>query len=170
MRIGRIAGQYAKPRSSSYEKVGDTQVLSFRYVIFFLSPVPRTLLSSPLSDILPMAALYLQGAIMLTGIVFFFNLPQSVSSKTLLVWILTTVPRIPIVCLGTHKLLWQFFMVLNPNLWQCLLPFCCNSQLYSRPFNLWFCFTSSASWLVFESRPFPIFAVSYLGLFFIASP
>lgn len=113
MRIGRIAGQYAKPRSSSYEKVGDTQVLSFRYVIFFLSPVPRTLLSSPLSDILPMAALYLQGVIMLTGIVFFFNLPQSVSSKTLLVWILTTVPRIPIVCLGTHNCFGNFLWFLT---------------------------------------------------------
>ncbi|KAF9444359.1 DAHP synthetase [Macrolepiota fuliginosa MF-IS2] len=30
VRIGRIAGQYAKPRSSSYEKVGDREVLSFR--------------------------------------------------------------------------------------------------------------------------------------------
>ncbi|PPQ99811.1 hypothetical protein CVT24_009638 [Panaeolus cyanescens] len=30
VRIGRIAGQYAKPRSSNYEKVGDRQVLSFR--------------------------------------------------------------------------------------------------------------------------------------------
>ncbi|TFK33646.1 DAHP synthetase [Crucibulum laeve] len=30
VRIGRIAGQYAKPRSSSYEKIGDREVLSFR--------------------------------------------------------------------------------------------------------------------------------------------
>ncbi|KAF8161685.1 DAHP synthetase [Crassisporium funariophilum] len=30
VRIGRIAGQYAKPRSSSYEKLGDREVLSFR--------------------------------------------------------------------------------------------------------------------------------------------
>lgn len=30
VRIGRIAGQYAKPRSSQTEKIGDTQVLSFR--------------------------------------------------------------------------------------------------------------------------------------------
>ncbi|KAL9712247.1 hypothetical protein Ac2012v2_005325 [Leucoagaricus gongylophorus] len=30
IRVGRIAGQYAKPRSSSYEKIGDKQVLSFR--------------------------------------------------------------------------------------------------------------------------------------------
>ncbi|KIJ54358.1 hypothetical protein M422DRAFT_25281 [Sphaerobolus stellatus SS14] len=30
VRVGRIAGQYAKPRSSSYEKIGDRQVLSFR--------------------------------------------------------------------------------------------------------------------------------------------
>ncbi|EIN13091.1 DAHP synthetase [Punctularia strigosozonata HHB-11173 SS5] len=30
VRIGRIAGQYAKPRSSSYEKIGEKQVLSFR--------------------------------------------------------------------------------------------------------------------------------------------
>ncbi|KAJ3561788.1 hypothetical protein NP233_g9980 [Leucocoprinus birnbaumii] len=30
VRIGRIAGQYAKPRSSSYEKIGDKEVLSFR--------------------------------------------------------------------------------------------------------------------------------------------
>ncbi|KAG6908612.1 hypothetical protein DXG01_004015 [Tephrocybe rancida] len=30
VRIGRIAGQYAKPRSSSYERVGDREVLSFR--------------------------------------------------------------------------------------------------------------------------------------------
>jgi len=30
VRIGRIAGQYAKPRSSNYEKVGDYEVLSFR--------------------------------------------------------------------------------------------------------------------------------------------
>ncbi|EKM76015.1 hypothetical protein AGABI1DRAFT_122903 [Agaricus bisporus var. burnettii JB137-S8] len=30
IRVGRIAGQYAKPRSSKYEKIGDSQVLSFR--------------------------------------------------------------------------------------------------------------------------------------------
>ncbi|TFK64793.1 DAHP synthetase [Pluteus cervinus] len=30
VRIGRIAGQYAKPRSSPYEKLGDRQLLSFR--------------------------------------------------------------------------------------------------------------------------------------------
>ncbi|KAH8832749.1 DAHP synthetase [Flagelloscypha sp. PMI_526] len=30
VRIGRIAGQYAKPRSSSTEKIGDREVLSFR--------------------------------------------------------------------------------------------------------------------------------------------
>ncbi|KAF9521790.1 DAHP synthetase [Crepidotus variabilis] len=30
IRIGRIAGQYAKPRSSNYERVGDKQILSFR--------------------------------------------------------------------------------------------------------------------------------------------
>ncbi|KAF8074186.1 DAHP synthetase [Lyophyllum atratum] len=30
VRIGRIAGQYAKPRSSNYERVGDREVLSFR--------------------------------------------------------------------------------------------------------------------------------------------
>ncbi|KAF8624964.1 hypothetical protein AX15_005606 [Amanita polypyramis BW_CC] len=30
VRIGRIAGQYAKPRSSPYENIGDRQVLSFR--------------------------------------------------------------------------------------------------------------------------------------------
>ncbi|KAG6826020.1 hypothetical protein H0H92_001411 [Tricholoma furcatifolium] len=30
VRIGRIAGQYAKPRSSSYERIGDREVLSFR--------------------------------------------------------------------------------------------------------------------------------------------
>ncbi|KAF8957615.1 DAHP synthetase [Flammula alnicola] len=30
VRIGRIAGQYAKPRSSSYEKIGEREVLSFR--------------------------------------------------------------------------------------------------------------------------------------------
>ncbi|KAF5367878.1 hypothetical protein D9615_010482 [Tricholomella constricta] len=30
VRIGRIAGQYAKPRSSTYERVGDRDVLSFR--------------------------------------------------------------------------------------------------------------------------------------------
>ncbi|KNZ75798.1 Phospho-2-dehydro-3-deoxyheptonate aldolase, partial [Termitomyces sp. J132] len=30
VRIGRIAGQYAKPRSNSYERVGDREVLSFR--------------------------------------------------------------------------------------------------------------------------------------------
>ncbi|KAG5647382.1 hypothetical protein DXG03_000451 [Asterophora parasitica] len=30
VRIGRIAGQYAKPRSSSYERVGEREVLSFR--------------------------------------------------------------------------------------------------------------------------------------------
>lgn len=30
VRIGRIAGQYAKPRSSNYEKIGDKEVLSFR--------------------------------------------------------------------------------------------------------------------------------------------
>lgn len=33
LRIGRIAGQYAKPRSSSFEKIGDREVLSFRLVI-----------------------------------------------------------------------------------------------------------------------------------------
>lgn len=31
VRIGRIAGQYAKPRSSAKEKIGDREVLSFRY-------------------------------------------------------------------------------------------------------------------------------------------
>ena len=31
VRIGRIAGQYAKPRSSATEKIGDREVLSFRY-------------------------------------------------------------------------------------------------------------------------------------------
>ncbi len=31
VRIGRIAGQYAKPRSSAMEKIGDREVLSFRY-------------------------------------------------------------------------------------------------------------------------------------------
>ncbi|KIY50015.1 DAHP synthetase [Fistulina hepatica ATCC 64428] len=30
IRVGRIAGQYAKPRSSSTEKIGDREVLSFR--------------------------------------------------------------------------------------------------------------------------------------------
>lgn len=30
LRIGRIAGQYAKPRSSGFEKIGDREVLSFR--------------------------------------------------------------------------------------------------------------------------------------------
>lgn len=31
VRIGRIAGQYAKPRSSAMEKIGDREVMSFRY-------------------------------------------------------------------------------------------------------------------------------------------
>jgi 3-deoxy-D-arabino-heptulosonate 7-phosphate (DAHP) synthase class II len=30
VRIGRIAGQYAKPRSSATEKVGDRDVMVFR--------------------------------------------------------------------------------------------------------------------------------------------
>ncbi|GLB39483.1 putative class-II DAHP synthase family protein [Lyophyllum shimeji] len=30
VRIGRIAGQYAKPRSSAYERIGEREVLSFR--------------------------------------------------------------------------------------------------------------------------------------------
>jgi len=34
VRIGRIAGQYAKPRSSGFEQVGHRKVLSFRYVNF----------------------------------------------------------------------------------------------------------------------------------------
>lgn len=33
VRIGRIAGQYAKPRSSGYEYIGDRKVLSFRLVL-----------------------------------------------------------------------------------------------------------------------------------------
>lgn len=33
VRIGRIAGQYAKPRSSGTEKIGDREVTSFRYVV-----------------------------------------------------------------------------------------------------------------------------------------
>ena len=32
IRVGRIAGQYAKPRSSGTERIGDKEVLSFRYV------------------------------------------------------------------------------------------------------------------------------------------
>ncbi|KAG6370511.1 DAHP synthetase [Boletus reticuloceps] len=32
VRVGRIAGQYAKPRSSATERIGDREVLSFRYV------------------------------------------------------------------------------------------------------------------------------------------
>ncbi|KAF8527428.1 DAHP synthetase [Hysterangium stoloniferum] len=43
VRIGRIAGQYAKPRSSGYEKIGDKQVLSFRGDnVNGLSPDDRT--------------------------------------------------------------------------------------------------------------------------------
>jgi hypothetical protein len=33
VRIGRIAGQYAKPRSSPTEKIGDRLVPSFRWVV-----------------------------------------------------------------------------------------------------------------------------------------
>ena len=41
VRIGRIAGQYAKPRSSGTEKIGDREVLSFRYVqMYFLLSDP----------------------------------------------------------------------------------------------------------------------------------
>ena len=36
VRVGRIAGQYAKPRSSNTEKIGDREVLSFRYVSTFI--------------------------------------------------------------------------------------------------------------------------------------
>lgn len=39
VRIGRIAGQYAKPRSSSTEKIGDREVLSFRSVVYDHHPV-----------------------------------------------------------------------------------------------------------------------------------
>ncbi|EKM54944.1 uncharacterized protein PHACADRAFT_93861 [Phanerochaete carnosa HHB-10118-sp] len=43
VRIGRIAGQYAKPRSSAIEKIGDREVLSFRGDnVNGLSPDDRT--------------------------------------------------------------------------------------------------------------------------------
>ncbi|KAI0050828.1 DAHP synthetase [Auriscalpium vulgare] len=43
VRIGRIAGQYAKPRSSAYEKIGDREVMSFRGDnVNGLSPDDRT--------------------------------------------------------------------------------------------------------------------------------
>ncbi|PFH45539.1 hypothetical protein AMATHDRAFT_158797 [Amanita thiersii Skay4041] len=50
IRIGRIAGQYAKPRSSTYETISDKQVLSFRgdnvngqvILLFQLDPNDRT--------------------------------------------------------------------------------------------------------------------------------
>ena len=81
VRIGRIAGQYAKPRSSSYERVGDCEVLSFRFVIFFLSPVPRyRFIVIKLNWHFLHGCLVLQGVIMLTGIVF-FNLGETGALK-----------------------------------------------------------------------------------------
>ena len=50
VRIGRIAGQYAKPRSSPYEQIGDRQVLSFRSVPFRF-PSPRSPFTFPRGDI-----------------------------------------------------------------------------------------------------------------------
>lgn len=43
VRIGRIAGQYAKPRSSGFENIGGRQVLSFRYFGFFVENDPLIL-------------------------------------------------------------------------------------------------------------------------------
>ena len=73
MRIGRIAGQYAKPRSSSYEKVGDREVLSFRYVTFdFFFHLPYHGHGHvKLTIILHGFALVLQGVIMSMGMALF---------------------------------------------------------------------------------------------------
>ncbi|KAJ7035830.1 DAHP synthetase [Mycena alexandri] len=46
VRIGRIAGQYAKPRSSKTEKIGDREVLSFRLDPNDRTPDPERLLSA----------------------------------------------------------------------------------------------------------------------------
>ncbi|EGO19284.1 hypothetical protein SERLADRAFT_411782 [Serpula lacrymans var. lacrymans S7.9] len=46
VRIGRIAGQYAKPRSSGTEKIGDREVLSFRLDPNDRTPDPDRLLSA----------------------------------------------------------------------------------------------------------------------------
>ncbi len=50
VRIGRIAGQYAKPRSSPYEQIGDRQVLSFRFVLI-RSLFPQSPFTFPRGDI-----------------------------------------------------------------------------------------------------------------------
>jgi 3-deoxy-D-arabino-heptulosonate 7-phosphate (DAHP) synthase class II len=42
VRIGRIAGQYAKPRSSGTEKIGDREVTSFRYVVRLIYACQRS--------------------------------------------------------------------------------------------------------------------------------
>ncbi|KAH0826284.1 DAHP synthetase [Lanmaoa asiatica] len=46
IRVGRIAGQYAKPRSSGIEHIGDKEVLSFRLDPDDRTPDPRRLLSA----------------------------------------------------------------------------------------------------------------------------
>ncbi|KAI9431448.1 DAHP synthetase [Lactarius psammicola] len=46
VRIGRIAGQYAKPRSSATEKVGDRDVMIFRFDPDERTPDPERLLSA----------------------------------------------------------------------------------------------------------------------------
>ncbi|OBZ70356.1 Phospho-2-dehydro-3-deoxyheptonate aldolase [Grifola frondosa] len=46
VRIGRIAGQYAKPRSNPTEKIGDREVFSFRLDPNDRSPDPERLLSA----------------------------------------------------------------------------------------------------------------------------
>ena len=58
VRIGRIAGQYAKPRSSPMEKVGDRMVPSFRWVA----------ISVPLSEF--RLRICISGATMSTGMFY----------------------------------------------------------------------------------------------------
>jgi len=48
VKIGRIAGQYAKPRSSPVERVGDTEMTAFRgHIINDDAPVPRARVPDP---------------------------------------------------------------------------------------------------------------------------
>ena len=106
MRIGRIAGQYAKPRSSSYEKLGDgRQVLSFRSVYSLTSVRPSCsfafFLSFP-SSLAPFSSIHVVPVLVSLPLVILMAMAGATTSTGTFFHCSSPPPRLSDLFLPTH--------------------------------------------------------------------
>jgi len=103
VRIGRIAGQYAKPRSSSYEKLGDgRQVLSFRSVYSLTSVRPSCSTLPFPSSLAPFSSIHVVPVLVSLSLVILMAMAGVTTSTGTFFHCSSPPPRLSDLFLPTH--------------------------------------------------------------------